>query len=248
MSRLEGVVVVTGAASGIGAATARLAAARGADVVGVDLQTPVPGEQAPGVTYVQADVTCDEDSRRVAHLVAQRGRVTGLFNCAGVEDHGNIVTMDRRTWDQVLAVNLTSIYVMSHTILPHISAGGGGVIVNMSSIQGVATQRDIAAYAAAKGGVMSLTRAMALDHGREGVRVVAVCPGTIATPLVVSNATHFNPDDPDAQLADWGTRTALGRIGETDEVAKFVVFLLSDEASFVTGSSHLIDGGLLASF
>lgn len=248
MSSLEGVVVVTGAGSGIGAATAQRATAAGARVIGADLRLPAPDDRTEGVTYVEADVSLTDGCAEVAREASAAGPVCGLFNCAGVELHGDVVGMDRSTWDRVIAVNLTSVYEMSHVIVPLMREQGGGSIVNMSSIQALATQADVAAYAASKGGVIAMTRAMALDHGRDGIRVTAICPGTIATPLVKANAAHFNPDDPQAQLREWGDLHALGRIGTPDEVARFVIFLLSDDAAFITGSHHLVDGGLLASF
>lgn len=246
MNQLAGTVIITGAGSGIGAATAAHAAACGATVVGADIR--LPESRIDNVIYVEADVATAQGCEAITERAATEGNVRGLFNCAGVELHGSVTELDEATWDRVLAVNLKSVFLLSRATLPLMAAAGGGAIVNMSSIQALATQEHVAAYAAAKGGVLALTRAMSLDHGKDGIRVVAVCPGTIGTPLVLQNARHFNPEDPDAQLAQWGAMHALGRIGAPDEVARFVVFLLSEDASFITGSHHLIDGGLLASF
>src|SRR5258708_11500514 len=118
----------------------------------------------------------------------------------------------------------------------------------MSSIQGIATQKDVVAYAAAKGGAIAMTRAMALDHGADRIRVNAICPGTIETPLVAANARYFNPLDPQAVLDEWGSKHALNRIGQPVEVANVAAVLLSEDAAFVTGAHYLVDGGLLASY
>jgi NAD(P)-dependent dehydrogenase (short-subunit alcohol dehydrogenase family) len=207
MTQLSGTVVVTGAGSGIGAATAARAAECGAHVVGVDILPPQEYARAIDVTYVEADVSTTEGCATVAKAAQTAGPLRGLFNCAGVEIHGSVTDLDDPTWDRVIAVNLTSVFKMSRALIPLMADAGGGAIVNMSSIQALATQEQVAAYATAKGGVLSLTRAMSLDHGHQGIRVVAVCPGTIGTPLVLGNARHFNPENPGEQLAQWGACT-----------------------------------------
>jgi len=244
-----GVAVVTGAASGIGCAIAELLAERGSHVVAVDRdEAGLATVASATITPLAVDVTRLEQCARIAETVRAIGPLKGLVNCAGVELHGTVVDMAEEDWDLVMAVNLKAIYLVSKHCLPLIEETGGGAVVNMSSIQAMATQTNVAAYAAAKGGVIALTRAMALDHATQGIRVTCVCPGTIETPLVRANAEYFSPGNPRASLESWGSMHALGRIGQPSEVARVVAFLLSDDASFITGSSHLIDGGLLASF
>jgi len=249
MNTLSGVVVVTGAASGIGRASASHFAAIGATVLAADLDAAGLGTLAGERLHtIAADLTRAAECKRVADRAAALGRITGLMNCAGLELHGSVVEMQEEDWDRVMAVNLKAIFLLSKHVIPHMIAAGGGAVVNMSSVQALATQAGVAAYAATKGAVLSLTRVMALDHGKQNIRVTAICPGTIETPLAQANARHWNPENPAAVLAEWGAKHALNRIGQPIEVARLAAFLLSDDASFLTGSYHLADGGLLASF
>jgi NAD(P)-dependent dehydrogenase (short-subunit alcohol dehydrogenase family) len=246
VAELTGVVVVTGAASGIGRASALHFAACGAIVVAADIDAAglaaIASEKIHGVC---ADLTKSVECKRVADKAASLGRVTGLFNCAGLELHGTVTTMPEADWDRVIAVHLTAIFLLSKHIVPLIEAGGGGAILNMSSVQAHATQADVVAYAATKGAVVSMTRAMAIDHGSKAIRVNAICPGTIETPLSRSAAQMYNPEHPEAKIAEWGAKHALGRIGQPIEVARLAAFLLSSEASFISGSFYLVDGGML---
>ncbi len=249
MPQLSGVVVVTGAASGLGRESARHFAECGATVVAVDLNAQgLAGIVSERIHPVVADVTRAADCKAVADKAAGLGKVTGLLNSAGIELHGSVVEMPEDDWDRVMNVNLKAIFLLSKHIIPHMIENGGGSVVNMSSIQAIATQAGVAAYAATKGAVLSLTKVMALDHGRQNIRVTAICPGTIETPLAHANARHWNPGNPTAVLAEWGSKHALGRIGQPIEVARLAAFLISEESSFITGSHHLVDGGLLASF
>jgi NAD(P)-dependent dehydrogenase (short-subunit alcohol dehydrogenase family) len=249
MPVLSGVVIVTGAASGLGRESARHFADCGATVVGVDINKDgLASIASERIHPVVADVTKATECKSVADKAAMLGPVTGLLNSAGIELHGTVVEMPEDDWDKVMNVNLKAIFLLSKHVIPHMIANAGGSVVNMSSVQALATQAGVAAYAATKGAVLSLTRVMALDHGKQKIRVTAICPGTIETPLAHANARHWNPANPATVFAEWGSKHALNRIGQPIEVARLAAFLISDESSFITGSYHLVDGGLLASF
>ena len=249
MTRLSGVVIVTGAASGIGRASAEYFASIGATVVGADIDADrLVTLAGKAIRTITADLTLNDDCRRVADFAASLGPVTGLFNCAGLEIHGTVIELSEADRDKTMGINLKAIFLLSKHVIPLMIANGGGAVVNMSSVHAQATAPTEVAYAATKGAVVSMTRAMALDHGRDRVRVVAVGPGAIDTPLMRANAADFNPANPAAQIAEWSGKHALNRLGQPVEIAKAVAFLLSEDASFITRSYHLLDGGMLASF
>ncbi len=249
MPKLSGVVIVTGAASGLGRECARHFSDCGATIVAVDInKAGLDAIASEKIDPVVADLTSADACKAVAERAAALGPVTGLLNSAGIELHGTVVEMAEAEWDKVFAINLKAIFLLSKHVIPLMIPNGGGSVVNMSSIQALATQAGVAAYAATKGAVLSLTRVMALDHGKDNIRVTAICPGTIETPLAHANARHWNPEHPEAVIAEWGAKHALNRIGQPIEVARLAAFLISEESSFITGSYHLVDGGLTASY
>jgi NAD(P)-dependent dehydrogenase (short-subunit alcohol dehydrogenase family) len=243
------VAIVTGAGSGIGRATALAFAAEGARVVLVDRDEAAGAASLGLVTaaggqghLVVADVSRGADTERiVAEAVRVFGRLDALVNNAAVMVSKAVPELSEEEWDYVLGVNLKGVFLCSkQAILCFRRQGGGGTIVNMASVNSFYAEAGIAAYCAAKGGVQQLTRAMAIDHSGEGIRINCICPGWIDTPM---NAGFFA--DPAARaFAD--KLHAIGRIGQPAEIASVAAFLVSDAAAFVTGASIVADGGFSA--
>jgi NAD(P)-dependent dehydrogenase (short-subunit alcohol dehydrogenase family) len=249
MSRLaDHLAVVTGAASGIGAACAARFAAEGATVAGFDVQDPSADTPLSGFWAV--DVRDEEAvAAAVAEVADQLGPPTALVNAAGVSGIGAVDQVDRAEWDRIVGINLTGTYLVSKHVVPHLVAQGRGSrgprttsIVNLASIEGIEGMPAQAAYNASKGGVVLLTRNMALDYGPAGVRVNCLCPGYIDTPMTdVLRQPGF-----EGVHDSFVAMHPLGRPGRPEEVAAAALFLLSDDASFVTGHALAVDGGYLA--
>jgi NAD(P)-dependent dehydrogenase (short-subunit alcohol dehydrogenase family) len=243
MSRLEGkVAVITGAASGIGRASAELFAREGATVVGIDLR-----DDSPGALALAVDVTDEEAVRDLYAQVRERfGRIDVLFNNAGIspDDDGSVLETSFEAWQRVQDVNLKSVFLCCKHGIPHLLDGGGGSVINTASfvaVMGAATSQI--SYTASKGGVLALSRELGVQLARQGVRVNALCPGPVDTPLL----QELFAKDP-ARAARRLVHIPMGRFGKPEELAAGALFLASDESSFVTATTFLVDGGLSGAY
>ncbi|MEX0761627.1 MAG: glucose 1-dehydrogenase [Dehalococcoidia bacterium] len=257
MGEFDGkVVIVTGGALGMGRAAALAFAREGASVAVADIDEPAGRAIVEAMDdlmgtglFVKADAGNSRDCKHVVdETVSAFGGVDILFNNVGIqppESYANVVDLPEEVWDRIISVNLKSRFIMSKHSIPHMRRRGGGVIINNASVQGLQSMPGVPAYAASKGGDLSLTRQMALDFARDNIRVLAVCPGTIDTPLV-RKAAEASGKDVESELQQYGKAHPLGRVGQSEEVAEVVLFLASDRASFMTGEHVVVDGGMMA--
>ncbi len=241
--RLDGkVCVITGAASGIGAETAALFEQEGARVVGVDLEAGSPGELS-----LQADVSDEAQVRAMyEEAAAKLGGIDVLFNNAGINptDDKSVIDTDLEAWERVQTVNLRSVFLCCKYGIPHLLERGGGSVINTASfvaVMGAAVSQG--SYTASKGGVLALSRELGVEFARRGVRVNALCPGPVNTPLL-QELFAKDPEKAERRLV----HVPMGRFGEAREIAQGVLFLASDDSSFVTASTFLVDGGLSAAY
>ena len=251
--RLLGKVgVVTGGGSGIGRATAELFAHEGAKVVVVD-NISLSGEETVqliekgggNALYLNADVSIDGQVREmVESTISKFKKIDILFNNVGQNLYKPVLDVEEREWDHIIAVNLKSIYLVSKYALPYMIKGGGGSIVNTASTFGLIGNPKMPAYCASKGGIVSLTKQMALDYATHNVRINCICPGPTLTPRIAKKISSV--EDPDGYRQDLLSTVPLGRFAEAIEIAHSVLFLASDESSFVTGSALVVDGGQTA--
>jgi NAD(P)-dependent dehydrogenase (short-subunit alcohol dehydrogenase family) len=244
------VAIVTGAASGIGRATALLFAKEGARVVAADWELEQGQrvaeeirERGGDTVFVRADVSSPHDVKQmVDEAVATYGHVDIIFNNAGVEGH-QAPTADCtiENWDRVININLKGVFLGMKYAIPEMLKNGGGSIINNASVAGIVGFQNIPAYCASKGGVIQLTKTAALEYAKQGIRVNAICPGVILTPMV----ERFVGSNEQAQKA-FEAIEPVGRFGRPEEVAQLALFLASDDSSFCTGSPFVVDGGMIA--
>ena len=250
MERLQDrVAVITGAGSGIGLATARRFAAEGARLVCVDISADAGKAAADevGGEFVACDVSDEESVKALFDGVAERyGRVDIAFNNAGISppDDDSILVTGIEAWERVLRINTTSVFFCCKYVIPHMQRQGKGSIINTASfvaLLGAATSQI--AYTASKGGVLAMTRELGVQFAREGIRVNALCPGPVATPLLM----ELFAKDPE-RAARRLVHVPMGRFAEPAEIAAAVAFLASDDASFITASTFLVDGGISGAY
>jgi NAD(P)-dependent dehydrogenase (short-subunit alcohol dehydrogenase family) len=246
------VALITGAASGIGRATALLFAREGAAIALADLKIDagqrVADEiaQAGGRPFFEPmDVTRAADCQRlVERAIREFGRIDILFNNAGIIRRATVLELSEDDWDRVMAVNVKSIYLLSREVIPHMQKAGGGTIINTASGWGLTGGVRAAVYCASKGAVVLLTKAMAIDHGPQKIRVNCICPGDTDTGMLREEAQQLGEEN--SRFLAESAKRPLGRVGTPEEIAQAALYLASDASSFVTGTALIVDGGGLA--
>ena len=256
MTDFTGKVALISGTSGIGRASAIRLAHGGATVLACGIDDAANAALAVdaqarnlAIHPWKADVSVENEVQAaVAEAVRRFGGLDIIINSAAVHPFGTVVSTDFATWARCMAVNVGSIYLTAHFGVPEMARRGGGAIVNISSVQGFNCQQNVAAYVASKGAIHALTRAMALDHADQKIRVNSVSPGSVRTPLLELAARTYGGEGVSVEQAfeRFGAAHPIGRIGEPEEVAEMVAFLASDKAAFCTGSDYRIDGGLTA--
>ena len=246
------VALITGGASGIGRATALLFAREGAAVVLADVNASAGQSVADEIIqsrgrafFEPVDVTRAADCKRlVERTIRDFGRIDILFNNAGIIRRATVLDLAEEEWDRVMAVNVKSIYLLSREVIPHMEKAGGGTIINTASGWGLAGGAKAAVYCASKGGVVLLTKALAIDHGSQRIRVNCICPGDTDTNMLRDEAQQLGEEN--SRFLAESAKRPLGRVGTPEEIAQAALYLASDASSFVTGTALVVDGGGLA--
>ena len=248
------IAIVTGGAKGIGYGSTKRLLDDGATVVMFDLDEAGLAQAnkdfasyGDRISGIKVDISSDAQVKTAIESVGKKyGHINYLVNCAGIQTYGTAVETSEETWDKTFNVNVKSMYLTAKYAIPFMRIAKGGSIVNISSVQSLANQKGVVAYAASKGAINSLTRAIAIDHAAEQIRCNAILPASVDTPMLRASARAFSTGkSEDEILKDWGSSHPIGRMASIHEIGELVGFLCSDKASFITGSSYVIDGGLM---
>lgn len=246
------VAVITGGASGIGRATALLFAREGASIIVADLKPDAGNrvieeivQRGGRAIFETVDVTRAADCHRVVEAaIREFGRIDILFNNAGIIQRATVLDLTEDDWDRVMAVNVKAIYLLSREVIPHMQKAGRGTIINTASGWGLTGGAKAAVYCASKGAVVLLTKAMAIDHGAQNIRVNCICPGDTDTVMLREEAQQLGEDS--GHFLAESAKRPLGRLGTPEEIAQAALYLATDASSFVTGTALVVDGGGLA--
>ena len=250
---MDKVAIVTGGAKGIGFGSAQRLLEAGATVVVFDLDEVAIGSASEHfASYgdrfsgVKVNVSSDAEVKKaIADVGMKHGHINYLVNSAGIQTYGTAEETSEELWDRTLGVNAKAMYLTAKYAIPYMRNAKGGSIVNISSVQSISNQKGVVAYATSKGAVNALTRAIAVDHAAEQIRCNAVLPGCVDTPMIRTTAASFAGErSAEDFLHEWGLTHPIGRMATIQEIGDLVAFLCSEKASFITGASYVIDGGL----
>ena len=248
------IAIVTGGAKGIGFGSTKRLLEDGATVVmfdldesGLEAAKKELASHGDRISGVKVDISSDAQVKAAVNQVGENyGQIDYLVNCAGIQTYGTAENTSEDTWDKTFDVNVKSMYLTAKYVIPFMRKAKGGSIVNISSVQSLANQKGVVAYAASKGAINSLTRAIALDHAAEQIRCNAILPASVDTPMLRSSARAFSDGrSEDEILAEWGKSHPIGHMASIHDIGELVGFLCSAKSSFITGSSYVIDGGLM---
>jgi NAD(P)-dependent dehydrogenase (short-subunit alcohol dehydrogenase family) len=249
------IAAVAGGSLGIGRAAAIRLAQGGAKVVvaarrkdAVDEVVSIITSAGGEAVGISADVSTSAGAEMLINTAVERfGGLDILVNSQGIQRYGTVEETTEALWDEVMTVNVKSMFLTAHFAVPEMRKRGGGAIVNIASVQGLATQTQVAAYSTSKAAIIGLTRTIAVDYAKEAIRANVVLPASIDTPMLRGAADLFRGEQSnDALVQDWGKMHPVGRVGKAEEVAELIAFLASDRASFITGAEYKIDGGMMA--
>lgn len=246
MKLKDKVALITGGTSGIGRATAQLFASEGARVAITGRRAALGEQVAAGINglYIQADHRQPADcARAVEQVLAAFGRIDILFNNAGIVPQGDAETTSEADWQETMDINVTAVWRMSRLVIPHMRQQGGGAIINMGSDWSFVGAANVVAYCTSKGAVVQMTRAMAIDHARQGIRINAICPGDTFVERWIKEGYYRNSGAVTEAQARLDDNIPLGRVADASEIARAVLFLACDDSSYMTGAALVIDGG-----